>query len=172
MLRVDLGCGPNKKEGFIGADIRPFDGKVDVVLNLGTDKWPWEDNTVTEVWCSHFLEHLVPAERIHLMNELFRVLMPGAQATFVTPHWCSTRAYGDLDHKWPPVAEMFYIYLNKEWRDINAPHDDFYTCDFQVVSVWPSMRPDLLVRNDEYRMFALGNFKEAAQDLCATIKKP
>src|ERR1700751_2644070 len=92
-LKLDLGCGTRKKDGFVGVDIRNFKG-VDKVADL-TKGWPWKNNSVDEVYCSHFIEHLEVPERIHFVNELYRVLKPGATALIITPHWCSHRAYGD-----------------------------------------------------------------------------
>lgn len=169
-IKLDLGCGKNKKQGFLGVDIRRFDG-VDVVVDLGSKRWPWKDATVAEVNCSHFLEHLTPKERIHVVNEMWRVLKPGGQATCATPHWASTRAYGDLTHKWPPVSEFWLFYLNKEWRATNAPHNDEYECDFQAGWGY-TLHPALQVRADEQKNYALANYKEAAQDLVFTLTKP
>lgn len=168
-MKLDLGCGKAKKEGFIGVDTRQFPG-VDVVCNLGADKWPWGDGTVTEAHCSHMLEHLQPEQRIHFANELHRVLRKGAKATIITPHWASCRAYGDLTHAWPPVSEFWYPYLEKAWREVNAPHNDGYTCDFSHV-VGYSVHPELQARSQEHVMFALGHYKESAQDMMATLEK-
>ncbi len=180
-LKLDLGCGKNKQKDFIGVDVRPFEG-VDQVVDLTLrasilDKpgkflpWPWPDESVEAVHCSHFVEHLEPFERIHFVNELYRVLEPGGKALIVTPHWASTRAYGDLTHKWPPVSEFWFYYLNREWREANAPHNDGYTCDFKVTWGY-SFGPELSVKNEEYRNYALQNFKDAAQDIVATFIKP
>ena len=168
ILRLDLGCGKNKKPGFRGVDSRPFDG-VDEVADL-RQKWPWADESVSEVHCSHFLEHLTARERIHFANELHRVLVKGGKATIITPHWASCRAYGDLTHQWPPVSEMWFNYLSKAWRESKAPHNDFYTCDFDSTGGY-SIRGDLAARNQEYQMFALQNYKEAAQDTITTLIK-
>lgn len=167
-MKLDLGCGKNKREGFIGVDSREFEG-VDQVVDL-TGPWPWDDASVDEVNCSHFVEHLTAPQRIHFVNELYRVLKPEAKAQIVTPHWASTRAYGDLTHQWPPVCEMWYYYLSKEWRATNAPHNDEYTCDF--AATWGyALHADLMHRNQDYQMHALGFWKEAAQDLIATLTK-
>ena len=166
-IKLDLGCGPNKKPGFVGVDIRQFDG-VDQVVDL-RGRWPWADSSAEEVYCSHFVEHLTAAERIHFVNELHRVLKPGAPAQIIVPHWNSHRAYGDLTHQWPPVSEMWFFYLSKEWRAVNAPHNDGYTCDFDATWGY-TLRQDLLTRNEEYRQHAVANFKDAAQDIIATLK--
>jgi predicted SAM-dependent methyltransferase len=94
-LKLDLGCGKNKKPGFLGVDCRKFEG-VDVVADLSKGTWPWKDGSVDEVHCSHFIEHLTAAERIHFVNELHRVLKPGAPAHVIVPHWNSHRAFGLL----------------------------------------------------------------------------
>ena len=168
-MKLDLGCGTRKKDGYIGVDTRAFDG-VDVVCNLGVDEWPWQDDTVEEVHCSHMIEHLTAPERIHFVNELHRVLKKGAKAAIIAPHWGSTRAYGDLTHQWPPVCEMWFYYLSAEWRKTNAPHNDGYTCDFEA-SWGYSMHPSLQVRNVEYQQHALNFYREAAQDIHATLTK-
>ena len=174
--KLDLGCGSKKKEGFIGVDQYEMEG-VDVVLNIGVDVWPWEDGEVEEIHASHFLEHLTAEQRVHFMNEAYRVLKDGGKATVITPHWASNRAYGDFTHQWPPVAEMFFYYLKQEWRDTQAPHTDVkwnpkgYSCNFDATWGY-SFSADLAARSQEHVQFALANYKEAAQDLYATLTKP
>lgn len=174
-IRLDLGCGKNKKPDFTGVDQYEMDG-VDVVQNLTEFPWQWEDNSVEEVHCSHFLEHLTALQRVQFINELYRILKPGAKATIITPHWCSNRAYGDFTHQFPAVSEMYFYYLDAGWREKEAPHTDKkwnpdgFTCDF--IATWGySFGPDLQVRNQEYQQFALMNYKEAALDIHATLVK-
>jgi len=164
--KIDLGCGKSKKEGFYGVDSHPFPG-VDLTHDL-RKAWPWKDSSVEEAHCSHFIEHLTAMERVHFVNELHRVLQPGGKAIVIGPHWASNRAYGDLTHQWPPVSEMWFYYLDKGWRANNAPHNDFYTCDFTVTWGY-SLHPSLHSRNTEYQQHALQFWKEAAQDFIATF---
>ena len=114
MVKLDLGCGVHKKEGFVGVDSIAFAG-VDVVADLRT-RWPWDDGSVDEVHASHFVEHLTANERTHFCNELFRVLKVGGKATVIVPHWGNHRAYGDPTHQWPPVSEFWFYYLSRAWR--------------------------------------------------------
>jgi hypothetical protein len=176
VIKLDFGCGPHKREGFIGVDRHQFEG-VDQVVDLTVAPWPWEDNSVIEAHASHFLEHLTSVQRCLFMNELYRVLHPGGSCTIITPHWAAARAYGDPTHVWPPVSEWFYLYLEKSWRMANAPHSDKsvnplgYDCNFNWATGY-SIRGDITLRNQEFQQFALANYKEAAQDLHATITKP
>lgn len=168
-LRLDFGCGTNKRDGFKGVDVRPFEG-VDVVADLRIAPWPWGDESVTEAHASHFVEHLTADERIVFCNELHRVLVPGGQCQVIVPHWSSARAYGDMTHKWPPVSEFWFYYLSREWRDKNAPHNDFYRCDFEITWGY-ALRDDLISRSQEHQQYAVSNFKEACQDIVAMFTK-
>jgi hypothetical protein len=200
-IKLDLGCGINKRAGFLGVDRRSFPG-VDGVTDLRQKHWLFEgpqlgsvklvavttpdgrtgfmlpDNSVAEVHCSHFLEHLdhnqAKPERARFMNEVWRVLVPGGKATIITPHWASNRAYGDFTHADKPVSETFYHYLNKTWRKEQAPDNDIefnpdgYSCDFE----WQlGYRPDpeLAQKVDGDVDFALSWYKDAIHDLIASL---
>jgi SAM-dependent methyltransferase len=168
VVKLDLGCGTGKKAGFVGVDIRPGPD-VDQVVDL-RQTWPWADGSVDEAHASHVVEHFTGPERIHFVNELHRVLKPGGQAAIVIPHWCSSRAYGDLTHQWPPVSEFWFYYLKREWRQKEAPHNDGYTCDFEV-SWGFGQHPGLAGRSQEAIQFAWQFYKEAVYDMYATLTK-
>lgn len=168
MVKLDFGCGNNCKEGFEGVDIRDFGQKYVIDLR---QPWPWEDNSVEEAYASHFVEHLDANERVYFVNELYRVMAPGAKCLMITPHWASNRAYGDLTHKWPPVSEMWFFYLAKAWRDVHAPHNDvLYTCDFDATWYY-TVDGSLNGRNAVYIENAVRWYKEAALDTIATLIK-
>lgn len=175
VIRLDFGCGPNKREGFQGVDAIAFPG-VDHVLDIGTAVWPWADGSVLEAHASHFVEHLTATQRVHFVNELYRVLVPGGTCSIIVPHWASCRAYGDPTHQWPPVSEFWFYYLSREWRTQNAPHTDHahnptgFSCHFEAQWGY-NLRGDLVVRNQEFQQFALANYKEACQDIVGTLKK-
>lgn len=169
MVKVDVGCGTKKKEGYIGVDILKFDG-VDIVMDAGKDPWPWKDGEVDEIHCSHFVEHLTAEQRVHFVNEAHRVLKPKGTCLVIVPHWASLRAYGDLTHQWPPVSEMWFYYLNKEWREREAPHNNMYTCDFDATWGY-GLDPALAARNQEYQQYAAQWFKNACSDIVATLTK-
>jgi hypothetical protein len=174
-LRLDLGCGKNKRADgtWWGVDRLMLPG-VDQVLNL-LQPWPWADDSVDEANLSHFVEHFHMSEerpdRIHIMNELWRVLKPKAKAQIVVPHWCSSRAYGDYSHVWPPVSEFWPLYLDRKWRESQVPHCVLYTCDFILVASAYSLRPDAASWNQERQAYAMANFKEVCADYIFHLEK-
>lgn len=164
-MKIDIGCGVRKQPDHVGVDIRQFEG-VDVVLDAGTQVWPWGDNSVDEIFSSHFIEHLTGIQRVHFVNEAYRVLKPGGKLTMICPSASSDRAYGDVTHQWPPVVPFWSLYLNREWRidQKQALHNDFYSCDF-VGQANFGIHPSVIPHHKEYQEFALTFFREAAQDL-------
>jgi len=148
-------------------DARQFDG-VDLVVDL-RQPWQWESDTVDEVHCSHFLEHLTGQERIHFFNELYRVMKKGAKGQIIVPSWKSSRAYGDVTHQWPPVVEMFWYYLDRKWRDANAPHVPL-ECDFDATWGYAIQHPWNL-KTQEAQAFAINHYHEVTADMIATVTK-
>lgn len=173
-MKLDIGCGTRKKDGFTGVDSIAFEG-VDVVADLKA-RWPFEDSSVDEVHASHVIEHFTGVERIHIVNELYRVMKPGAKATIITPHWSSCRAYGDPTHCWPPVSEFWFYYLDKKWRASQAPHTDAehmaggYACDFEATWGYGIHR-EVELRAKDFQDFAVQFYKEAVQDIHATLTR-
>lgn len=174
-LKIDIGCGSKKREGFVGIDRIAFEG-VDHVLEVGRSRWPLANGSVEEAHTSHFVEHLTAWERVHFANELHRVLVAGGKATIIVPHWSSGRAYGDPTHQWPPMTEFWFHYLDRAWRLDQAPHTDKkndkrgFDCDF-LFTVGVGMNPALGTRNQDYQHFAMANYREAVWDLHATLTK-
>jgi SAM-dependent methyltransferase len=171
--KLDLACGDNKEEGFVGVDLVKT-SSVDVQFDLTTAPWPWHDNSIGEARCSHFFEHLNPQERVLFMNELHRVLRPGAGCLFVTPRGYDRQAQ-DPGHKWPPVVEASYYYFDKEWLVANklSHYLDLYgiRCNFEPRPMTVTVTHEFAMKNDEHKLFAIRNYTNAAVDLVVLMVK-
>jgi len=78
-MKLNLGACDRRFEGFLSVDIVP---PADIVADL-SKPWPWPDSSIDEVKAYDIFEHL-PDKR-HTMNELWRVLKPGAAAEIEMP---------------------------------------------------------------------------------------
>jgi predicted SAM-dependent methyltransferase len=78
-MRLNLGASDRAIPGFLSVDICP---PADIIADL-SQQWPWSDSSVDEVYASHVFEHL--PSRVRTMNELHRVLKPGARAVIAVP---------------------------------------------------------------------------------------
>ena len=56
-LKLDLACGNNKREGYVGIDIAQTDA-VDYIVDLRVFPWPIESESAEEINCGHYIEHI------------------------------------------------------------------------------------------------------------------
>jgi hypothetical protein len=169
VLKLDIGCGKGKKEGFTGMDISAG-SDADIIHDVRVTPWPIDDGIVEEVYCCHFFEHLDGEERISFMAELYRIMKPGAQATFITPYYTSSRAIQDPTHKWPPVCEASYLYFNKKWREENNIGHYSISSDFDFTYGY-ALDGDVGLRSTEFQQFAVKHYTNSVLDLQAVLTR-
>lgn len=127
-VRLDIGCGANKNQGFVGIDIMPLKG-VDIVWNLEETPWPLPDECVIMATASHVLEHINPhgGVFINVMDEIWRVLKPYAQFAFVVPHGESSGYIQDPTHCNPMnETTMHYFDPDPEGASMGPQLYNFY----------------------------------------------
>lgn len=93
-LRIDLGCGPYKAEGFLGVDYVDQSG-VDLVADLN-QRFPFADNRVEVVRAHDVIEHL--PDRLHTMNEIWRIAQPDGLVDIRVPSTDGRGAFQDPTH--------------------------------------------------------------------------
>lgn len=90
-IKVDVGCGKLKLDGFIGVDI---DSKCDADIVASATDLPFEDNSVDEIYSSHLGEHLTPEQLEKFFSEVYRILKPDATAFVKMDHdWSQKRLF-------------------------------------------------------------------------------
>jgi predicted SAM-dependent methyltransferase len=163
-IKLDLGCGQNKAEGFTGVDLMKGS---DVQCDLFKTPWPWKSNSVDEIRSVHFIEH-VPS-LIDFFNEAHRILKPGAQMFIHAPYYSSVRCWQDPTHK-QAISEASFFYYNKEWRNNNGLGHYPITADFDFA--WGYIYdPYWALKSDEARAFASKYYINVISDIQATFTK-
>lgn len=84
-MKLDIGCGPNKRPGYFGLDSTRHEG-VDMVHDLEITPWPLDSLTFEAINASHVLEHLNPRMLMRVMNDAWRVLEVGGTMDIRTPY--------------------------------------------------------------------------------------
>ena len=141
-LKLNLGCGSWKVEGFLNVDSEPA-CEPDLVWDLEKVPWPFEDSCSQEILMSHVLEHLgrEPESYLAIVRELYRVARPGANVFIVVPHPRHDSFLTDPTHVRPITADglrMFSKRLNRKWIEegaSNTPLGVYLDVDFEVVRV-------------------------------------
>jgi hypothetical protein len=106
-LKLDLGCGENPKEGFEGVDL--YGEKAKHKIDLFKFPWPFKDNSVEEIHCSHFLEH-VPAREVEE-----RDLVKGIVAK-VSMHGLSSSGRGITEAEQFLGQDMLFAFMDECYR--------------------------------------------------------
>lgn len=187
-LKLSLACGDRVPEGFVGVDIAKTESAT-YVQNLM--EFPWKqfaDNSVDEIECSHYVEHIPHGDGFHdpffqFFDEIYRILKPAefdpanpniplrGFATIVSPYYSSMRAWQDPTHQ-RAISEASFLYLNQQWRKDNLLDHYPVTCDFDF-SYGYSINPALQNRNQEVQTFAIQNYINAVSDIqVMLIKRP
>lgn len=109
-MKIYLGAGKDRKEGFTHLDAISFPG-IDIVWKC-PDSLPFPDSSVEEIFSQDFLEHIRPEDKIPLMNEMWRVLTPGGKMEHIIPLAGTRNDYGSpthLSHWHPQQFEHFDV---------------------------------------------------------------
>lgn len=110
-LRLNLGSCDTKMPGWVSVDVvQPADVIADLSL-----AWPWPDSSVDEVLAQDIVEHL--PSKLHTMNELWRVLKPGAAATVEIP--CAAHGAGAFQD---PSHVSFWTGNDFEYFEVGNPN--------------------------------------------------
>lgn len=82
-MKLNIGCGRIAIPGFLGVD-RIRSPSVDVVWDLFKMPWPFEDDSIDEVYAGHIVEHF--HEPSQPVQEIHRILKPGGLVTIRVPY--------------------------------------------------------------------------------------
>jgi glycosyltransferase involved in cell wall biosynthesis len=104
-MRLNLGCCDSLLPGYVNVDLVEAPGVT--VADLSRP-WPWPDSSVEHVRAWDVIEHL--PDKIRTMNELWRVLAPGATAEIAVPTTDGPGAFQDPTHVsfWNRRSFLYY----------------------------------------------------------------
>ncbi len=122
-FKVDIGCGVNKKKGFIGIDVIKTNN-VDIICDVGKHGIPLKSSSVVEIFSSHFLEHVENTQ--FLIEEIYRVLEPNGIVEILVPHFSNMDSY-----HW-----MHKTYWNVRGFDVfdkTGPYHYYFNVNFEIL---------------------------------------
>ena len=91
-MKLNLGASDRCFEGYLSVDIAE---PADIICDLRLI-WPWSTSSIEAIKAYDILEHL--PDKIHTMNELWRVLVPGGKADIEIPTVRGVGAVCDPTH--------------------------------------------------------------------------
>ena len=165
-MKLDIACGQRKRGSFIGIDISPLP-EVDIVHDLEVFPWPIDSDSVEEAYCSHYIEHT--PSLINFMNELYRVLKPGAFCTILAPYYTWIGAWQDPTHT-RAISENTFLYFNAAWRKKHWLEHYPIHCDFECALSFGYL-PEWVNRPEQERNFALRHYFNVVAEIQAKLTK-
>lgn len=106
MMKLNLGCGRDIKEGYVNLDIVDYGGNQ--IHDINKFPYPFPDNHFDEIYASHVLEHIDNFNKT--ITELYRILKPNGIMIVYAPFFLNTKYFGDPDHKIPFSIRTFDNY--------------------------------------------------------------
>ena len=175
--KLDICCGNNKTKGFTGIDIiGPPDTQADIVHDVMKFPWPFKDNSIKEIFCSHYLEHVPRGDGYNdplfqFMDEIYRILKPGGLARFVCPYYTSVRAVQDPTHL-RFISEPMFQYFNQDWRKLNKLEHYPVKCNFNIIKLDHAVSEEMTGKAQDAVAYNAMHFWNVVHDLMVTIQKP
>ena len=117
MLRLNVGSGTDKRSDFINMDYNSL-YNPEVIHNMDSIPWPFEDNTFDEILIQHVIEHT--HNPLLWVQEMWRISKPGAKIVIKCPHWSTHWAYGDLTH-FSQFSSRSFSHFNLDEIYYNVP---------------------------------------------------
>jgi len=185
-LKLSLACGDHKPDGFKGVDIIKTDS-ADYVQDLLTFPWSqFADNSVDEIECQNFVEHIPHGDSYNdpffqFFDEIYRILKPAefspenpniptkGFAVITCPYYSSMRAWQDPTHQ-RAISEASFLYVNKQWRIDNKLDHYPVQCDFDF-SYGYVLAPEWQTRSQESQAFAIKHYNNVVTDIQVQLIK-
>ena len=116
MIKLNIGCGNDIKEGFINMDKYPINKSV-IRFDFDKEKLPFDNNSVDYVYMRHSLEHI--NERQKAVMEILRVLKDGGVFKCILPTNSPCITHKSYRH----IKGYFKIFI------ANNRYDEKYGCE-------------------------------------------
>lgn len=149
MKKLNLGCGFDKREGFLNVDHFP-ECAPDQLLDIESTPWALPTNQFEHVLLKHVLEHVGAGFNVFaaVMRELYRVTAPGGVIEIHVPHFKHDTYWSDPTHVRGFTVltfEMMSKKKNDEWIRQRANYTMLayvMNVDFEVVEAMQVYDPN------------------------------
>jgi len=118
MKNLNLGAGPDIREGWDNHDYKKVKG-INLVFNLEEFPYPIKDNTYDFILCNHVIEHI--DNLFKLFDELHRITKPNAFIKIEVPHFSTSFAFTQIDHKHYFGLDSLRILEKEDFQNKSKP---------------------------------------------------
>jgi len=127
--KLNIGCGREAKEGYVNLDKAKIPG-VDVVHDIDTFPWPFDDNSFDEVYGRDIIEHV--KDLFKAMMEIKRICKNDAVVRLIVPYWHSSGAF------YPNHNYFFNVDSMKFFTEEDRTYDSYLGFKLEKIELIPS----------------------------------
>jgi hypothetical protein len=117
-IKLDVGCGQYKIDGYVGIDQRDIKG-VDIVHDICEFPWPIADDSCTDIVMNLVWACIEPKFRIKVMDELWRVAKKGCTLHIRETHTLARTAMHDPVY-YSGANEVTFLYFDPRHQKYNV----------------------------------------------------
>jgi len=160
-MKINIGSGYNKIPDFISIDYDK-DNNPDYCLNIETDAFPFEEDSIETVVAHHILEHLGDGY-FHCLQELYRICKHGAIIDIRVPHPRHDAFLADPTHR-RPITPMGLQLFSKKFNELSKKNGwpastlaEYFNVDFDILE-WH------YIPEEKYKQLFSGKPKEFIEE--------
>ncbi len=118
MKKLNLGCGFDKREGYVNAD-NFIECAPDILCDLESFPWPFNTNEFDYVLMKHVLEHVGSSFSVfkQIIQELYRITSPNGVIEIHVPHFSHSTFWADPTHV-RGFTDLTFRMMSKKQNDI------------------------------------------------------
>ena len=134
-MKLNLGCGLDKRKGYINIDIR--EGvKPDQVWDLNKLPYPYKNESIEEIFAKDVLEHFPFKTTEPLLKEWYRLLEKGGKLYIQAPDLEHIAKEVILNRKYDYKEISFWIYGEQDYpTNFHKAGFTIYTLKFLLESI-------------------------------------
>ena len=117
---LDVGCGIGKYVKLFSVENVEAVG-IDNEIDLGKERYPFEDGTFDHVFSKSFLEHVVDTE--YVAREMCRILKPGGTVVIMVPEYLKqSKTFWDEPTHLKPLTKvgLFLAFKREGFKEIEC----------------------------------------------------
>lgn len=121
-MKLNLGCGPDIKEGYVNIDTCPLDSRV-IQKDIRNLDFPSE--SVDEIYAKDIIEHMSLSDFREAVKNWSKICKSGAKVFIQTICWDSIiKAY--YANVWDLETVIYMLFAGKNWVDGVERQEDFH----------------------------------------------
>jgi len=128
MIKLNLGCGPDIKDGYVNIDTCPINDKV-IKMDIMNLEYP--ELSIDEIYARDVIEHMSIEQGKKCIANWSKICKPNAKLFIQTICW-DTILQAYYANIWDIETVNYMLFAGDNWVDGNSRPEDFHKSVYNV----------------------------------------